>query len=509
MVTRDTTLPAGRYEFAGPVVVREAVLRLEAGAHLVFQGSHALLVETGGSLLALGDSLHPVVLEGDSWQGIRLSATEAGSHLAFCEIRGAGMPAALLLYSTGKTTVTHTWIHGNAGFGVYLNAGARFQAFRFNRLEDNGWYPVLCQDLEALQNLDSTNLLGNGGRVGVWIDRSVRVQHPITLRPGPQNPVHLDGDLEITDTLDLARGHLRLRGQIRVLAGGVFRVRQVLLEPLGASWPGVWVDGGNLDWREVTLEAAGTPAYAAVRVQPGSGPVKWVEGTVASPPGTGVDLGVVPDSVWEVAVSGAGAVPVILRHARILAAPLRFSLSDNPSPWIRVNSARVTASDTWRSPGAPVVFTGNLSLVSEDGTPTFLYLLPGLELRFYDYAGLWVGFNGPAGLVAQGVRFTARDLADPAWRSLRFGPETVAGTRLDSCILEYGGDVRTQPDSGIVVITDTQVPVLEGNLIRYSHTYGVYLRGGADTPAYRQEILSRNTFEANALGDLGPSLRKP
>ncbi len=509
MVDRDTTLPVGVYELTGPLVVRGAALTLQAGTHLVFRGAHALLVESGGSLLALGDSLNPVVLEGDTWQGVRFSASEAGSHLSYCEIRGAGLPAALLVYSSGKSTVEHTRIHENLGFGVFLARGARFQTFRFNRLEQNAWYPVLCQDLQALVGMDSTNRFLGDPRSGIWVDGPVTVQAPVHLALGPQTPLHLDGGLTVSDSLVLERMDLRVRGAIQVDEGGWLRLHQVVFHPLQSSWEGIRVIGGAALWHTVSLYQAGTPGEAAVRVYPTCSRFRWVEGEIVEPVGFGLDLGREPDSLWDITVRQAGEVPVILRNPGILSAPLRLHLEENPSPWIKITSGNVPESDTWRPPGAPVVFTGNVLLRSEGTSPTLLYLQPGLELRFYSYAGVLVGFHGPAGLVARGVRFTGRNLDDPRWRSLRFGPETVEGTRLDSCVLEYGGDVRTQPDSGIVVMTDTQVPVLEGNLIRKSHTYGVYLRGTANSPAYRQQILNQNQFEDNALGAIGPEGARP
>ncbi len=504
MVDRDTVLTAGTYAVDRPLVVREAVLTLEPGTHLVFSQGMGLLVERGGGLLALGDSLNPVILEGDTWTGIQLTAQEAGSRLSYCVIRGAGMPAALQVYSSGRSALVHSEIRQNAGFGVFLARNARLQEFHHNRIQENGWYPVLCQDLESLENMDSTNLLGQGDRSGIWVDQSVEVRRPQRFRLGFQNPLHIDGDLWIRDTLRLENTVLRVQGQVGVAAGGVFWARQVRLEPLQEHWGGVDVAGGILRWRQVVLLYAGSLAQAAVRVRHGSPGLLWCGGTIVEPGGSGLDLATPPDSLWEVQVLHAGAVPVVLRNARILASPLRLDLTQNPSPWIKVTSATVTESDTWRSPGAPVVFTGNVVLSASSGTPVELYLLPGLELRFYEYAGFLVGSQGPARLVARGVRFTSRDLEDPKWRSLRFGPETLEGTRLDSCVLEYGGHVYTQADSGIVVITDTQAPVLRGNVFRYSHTFGVYLRGSANEAAYRQEILQHNEFMDNALGDVGP-----
>jgi len=503
-VDRDTTLSAGTYLLNRPLVVRGAALTLEAGVHLVFQGTYGVVVEEGGSLQALGDSLRPVVLEGEGWQGVRLTAHEAGSRLVFCRIQGAALPAALQVYSAGRSEVVHCQIGQNAGFGVFLARGAWLQRFQGNDLTGNQWYPVLCQDLGGLQGMDSTNSLANGERSGVWVDGDVEVRTPHHLHLGTWNPLHIAGDLRVADTLSLEDMVLRLLGGITVSTGGVFRARAVQLEPLQETWQGVAVEGGSLVWHQVVLQRAGTPARAALWVGHGSGRVLWSEGAVVAPPGSGLDLAEPPESLWNVRVAQAGAVPVILRNAHLLAAPLNLHLQENPSPWIKVTSAQVQTPDTWRPPGAPVVFTGNVVLRPSGGEPVELVLLPGLELRFYEYAGVLVGQQGPARLVARGVRFTGRDPVDPRWRSLRFGPETLEGTRLDSCVLEYGGQVYTQADSGIVVISDTRVPVLQNNLIQYSHTYGVYLRGSANDAAYRQDLLNQNTFLGNTLGDVGP-----
>jgi hypothetical protein len=130
----------------------------------------------------------------------------------------------------------------------------------------------------------------------------------------------------------------------------------------------------------------------------------------------------------------------------------------------------------------PVLVTGSLEL---DGAN--LSLTKG-SFFFDDDAGLRLA-NGA--LYANAVSFLHVDALSGGWKGLSL-EEGTEDSVVQACEFGYGG---SKTSANLVLWSDATV---RGSLFHDSPGYGILVAGSADP------ILEDNSFENNAMGDIGP-----
>ena len=166
-------------------------------------------------------------------------------------------------------------------------------------------------------------------------------------------------------------------------------------------------------------------------------------------------------------------------------------------------SGHITEDTTWTLAGSPYIVTGDIT-VRHSGCdvsqPATLTIEPGVEVRFSQGSGLfvgaWIGDCGyhygaldAQGTVGQPVVFTS-DAPTPApgdWKGIVFQLQTIdESTILSHCIVEYGGHTE-----GANIRFNSSSPTVNSTIIRHSSKNGIYLH-------YASPIVTNNTITDNA-----------
>jgi hypothetical protein len=109
---------------------------------------------------------------------------------------------------------------------------------------------------------------------------------------------------------------------------------------------------------------------------------------------------------------------------------------------VEVRHGQVTESAKWQSPGAPLLFTGNVAIDGKNVRASVELVAP-LELRFAEGTELSVGYSQPGGLVAvaaadKPIVFTSGGGQEPgAWKGVHVYSNGEA--RLDGVTVSFGG----------------------------------------------------------------------
>jgi parallel beta-helix repeat protein len=181
------------------------------------------------------------------------------------------------------------------------------------------------------------------------------------------------------------------------------------------------------------------------------------------------------------------------------------TFTNNTRQGIEVRSDNVITSCTWTNPGIPYVINGDV-VVYADSPGCMLNLDPGVILKFADsYSELDIAgssLNQVGGLNATGVIFTSIKDDDVGgdtyadgtatrpssgdWWNIYFDDYTIASTKLDKCIIRYGG----YSNSGMLYV-DGCAPTFSYCTINDSDEHGIY----GDSKGY--PTVSNCRFENN------------
>ncbi|MFB3897370.1 MAG: right-handed parallel beta-helix repeat-containing protein [bacterium] len=169
------------------------------------------------------------------------------------------------------------------------------------------------------------------------------------------------------------------------------------------------------------------------------------------------------------------------------------TFSNNIRQGIEVKSDIVHTSCSWTNQSVPYVIDANFSIYTT-GNGCVLTLNPGLVLKFaqtygeIDIAGSVTTHRG--GLIATGVTFTS--IHDDAvggdtygdgttttpsyndWRYLNFDRYTISSTKLDKCMIRYGGSGT----GGMIYLTACS-PTFSVCSINYSGEHGIFCASNA------------------------------
>ncbi len=160
---------------------------------------------------------------------------------------------------------------------------------------------------------------------------------------------------------------------------------------------------------------------------------------------------------------------------------------------------QITAS--WLYHGTPYIFNQDVKIGSSAATE--LTIAPGNELLFNSGTAFYIGAGGlDARLIAQGtsdkpIIFSSLQSTPAAgdWEGIYFGANTLAESKMDTCMVAYGGQNDSQANITIDGVVDGE-PLIQSCTITHSSTNGIYKKNGANP------TLNNNTFSDNALDDV-------
>jgi len=173
-------------------------------------------------------------------------------------------------------------------------------------------------------------------------------------------------------------------------------------------------------------------------------------------------------------------------------------------PGIFVKGDDMEQSDvTWLKHNVPYILDGNHYIESSAGAN--LTIESGTTVKFTESAAMYVGYHtGTFGnLIAIGeagneILFTsgaASGFEAPGdWDGLWFYDGTGSGTKLDRCIISYGGGYSANSGNLNIRNETAGIPVISNCQIKYSSAWGIYLGNNANPQ------LTDNTFTGNATG---------
>ena len=171
-------------------------------------------------------------------------------------------------------------------------------------------------------------------------------------------------------------------------------------------------------------------------------------------------------------------------------------------------SGDITQNTTWLKANSPYIVTDDITIRhstwSESGSAfTTLTINPGVEVRFEQGTGLYVGKDIPnnswdfwgalsaVGTETEPIIFTS-NAASPApgdWQGIHFRTWTVdAQSRLEHCVVEFGGLTNNSN-----IYLDGANPAILSNTIQYSSGHGIYLYNASPTIS-SNHILSNNSY---------------
>ena len=145
--------------------------------------------------------------------------------------------------------------------------------------------------------------------------------------------------------------------------------------------------------------------------------------------------------------------------------------------------------------GAPYIVTSNICLDAPE-----LVMHDRVEFRFEPQGGLEFACEETTKLTATGVTFTstATSKAQGQWLGLLCNSRLSPSSVFDHCTIEAGGR-RTPNAAGITIDGVKNLTVTNCNINR-NKGYGILLLGKA---SIKNQGASSNSFEGNALGDIG------
>ncbi len=154
--------------------VVSANLIIESGTLIELEDSASLLIDTTGTLQALGTPEEPIIIRGDfrstgHWRGIFVRSSASNNKLQHVRIQQAGGASiagetargALVLLGEGHLAVNSTKIEGSASYGINVASSmADLSEFNENILTKN-MIPLRLHTTQANSLSPSSNLQGN------------------------------------------------------------------------------------------------------------------------------------------------------------------------------------------------------------------------------------------------------------------------------------------------------------------------------------------------------------
>jgi hypothetical protein len=525
IITSDQTwYAAGSPHVVSGVLDVEAQLTIQPGAIIAFDTGARLRIgrQLPGALVAQGESSLITFTSNDSnpnpgdWAGIEFGPlAEIGKCvLDNCLIEYGGRETANVVSESGQVRMTNCIIRRSANYGVYAGP-LGLLSFNGNIATENGYSGLGITAMGVATIGTGNRLSGNGFDVIEIVDGLIALS---TRWPAFDVPYEIDQDLVITDG-DWVPTQLTIEPGVEVMIGGeasIITEQFGMIVADGAGGPIRFSgdDGGSgivinslrncppSVFHNCTFDNLG--GLAALQVE--GGQVDICNTTITNQGGYGITLSAngsfaafndntITGCAWEALVIDAQYVPTIGTGNRLTG-------NNGGNDVIYVNCANeVSASGTWPNCGVPYQVLDDIVIEEQSEGVPVVTLAPGVTLEL-EGAGIYVGTaDGPGGLVADGTNGRITFSGSPSgptsggWYSIIFsnnngGVQSV----LRNCLIEGGGHTMGN------IVCDSLAPIIEGNEISHSATYGLMLFGdslNSDT------LRVHNWFHDNALGDIG------
>ena len=526
-INANETWQEGLHLVFGFVTVRNATVTIMPGAVVFFSEGANLEVGTDtdvttATLIANGTSLKPILFTADSdaptagfWDHIIFGDGDSGnSVLRHCTVEYGGgdgsLDAILKVYGTEVTIENSTFRH-SAMYGLSVESTGSFKSFTNNTVSD-------CANASMYISPAQVHTIGLSNTFSGYVSI-------------------MSGSVSASNA---AWKKLNVHYRMGVVYVGSEQGTTLTLEPgtifQFSSWISLHV--GTSATSKATLIANGTASqpitFTSADVLPSAGDwesIKFGAGTnpLTSLKYCNIEYGGLSDGWVDPGVLVIKDCSIIIENTRI---------ADVPAQAITMNGAASFGSfinNTIEVPGqdgvvihanwAHTLGTGNTfdaarGIVVKGGvlshpSVTWLkqpvpYIIEDRHLEIYSDAGsmltiepgttiktsgniIWVGAYGKGGLVANGTAaepiIFSSSRATPQkgdWNGIRFTSQTLAGSLLNHCVVEYAGYYS---DAGVTV-SYTDLPSITNSTIRYSASYGIELEMSNPT-------MSNNTFVGN------------
>ena len=458
--------PAGSvHTLSCDVDVQQGTLTLMEGVELRVVDGAALTVGLDGLAAlrvdgAAGAPVHIGAAGGGgrgAWEGLRLGPGAAGSALRHLRIAGGGARRGGLRLEDVEVELLDVEVSGAAGCALELvGAAALAPGSGGLRLRDSG--APACAPVGAAGTLPGGDSDYSGNDVDQVVVEGEVVSAPATWAAlnvpyAPTDDLRVEGP---------AAPALTLEAGVRLWFG-----RGAALH-VGRGGPGSLTAAGSAG---APVELGGAEGWGGLRLHPAAAESSLQHVIIdgADEAGLEVDGAVVDLQRVELRDNGG---PGLLLHPgaalsphslglRLLgnALPLRVAPEqvegllglelvavDNDAQVIEIaGSERLDRTARWLDLGLPYRLAGDLRVDGADGAPAVLTLGPGVRLQVGPRAGIFVGDDGPAGLIAEGTAGRWVELgpsgeaAPGAWGGLRIGDHATEGASLRSFSLRWAG----------------------------------------------------------------------
>ena len=476
------------YNVAGNTYVEGAVT-VEAGAEFHAGQSNRIIVQSGGSLKAVGTTSDSIRFRGEQtsagyWDGIDVHTVSSENQLTYASVAHGGDDGYGNVYvrNSGSVAVTNSRIDSSSTAGVVAESGGEISSFAENDFADNagGALDIPVQQLGAL---DSLSVYG-GGTTGHFIEVDGTLTSAQTW-PKTDVAIRLTGNVFVEAAVTVQHGAWFQAGQANrlvVQSGGSLNAVGTAADPITFEgmedspgyWDGIDIQTVSSDNELTYAEVAngGADGYSNVYVR-NSGQVTLTNSTFRNASGDGVIVesgGVLAShSSNSYSNNGGAALQVPAEQVGALDAASVYA-GGNAEEFIAVDGGTATSAQTWPSTDAPLRFDANTYVEAA------VTIAAGADLRFGQSNRLIVqGTNGE--LTAQGtstdkITFLGLQQSKGYWDGIDL--HTANANVFDHTEIGYGGDdgyaniyVR---DSGAVTVSNSE--------IHNSAGFGIEVTGG-------------------------------
>ncbi|HEY0656295.1 MAG TPA: PKD domain-containing protein [Chryseosolibacter sp.] len=519
-------------------IMAGVTLTIEPGVTIKLKKNAGIyVVDTGAGIIAEGTADKPILFTSSEtvpqvgdWVGIHFTTNGIGaSRMKYCTFEYGGSQAftsekvGMMEVTYGKTvSVDNCTFRKSKHYAVLIDSYAEFASFTNNTISEAGDYAIFA----GTQNLHSIGAGNTINNKGIWIEGAWFNGDATWLKQ--TCPYYTDGfnvgnaagmtltispgvEIKFINTwssLDVGgsgtKGKLIAQGN----ASQKIKLTSDNTTPAPGDWNGFHFYPGTMGLSivdHVIVEYAGgdDTNYAAMHVTTNS--VSMTNSEIRNVQGMGIHLDTetfrrfsafsdntitVPNTAYAMkmtsgALNGLGEGNVLTGKAIYF---LAASLPNIPQV-------------IWRNMGVPYIVDGKLYFGSATIADYTVIIEPGTTLKFKPNSWFVVGNSDPVlfkaiGTATKPITFTsASDTPTPgSWDGLEFYSRIKAGTTLEYCTIEYGGNryanvsINNTATAGLLTISNCK--------ITNSSRYGFYswMSPGAVT-------LTNNTFANNAMGD--------
>lgn len=505
------------------VLVQNATLTIEPGSVIKFQPGTSLKIQSGGKLVAKGsasDSIFFTNTKADSpWAQLEFETKSAGAQLNYCVIENGGSDSldAMVVFGSGQISCSHSTIRGSQSNGLKILKSADLLEFKNNKIRENLLAPVLAPASQITHLGAENSFTGNGIdgiRVieGGEIAKSTRwkaldvpyrfavnfkiQEFELTLAPGVK--IHFEALTRLTVGY---KGGLLAAGA----ADSVIEFSGTESQP--GFWQGIYLAEGNLatkirfahclfsDGGSTPFQYAdGVPLNATVFGAGGEPEFSNCRFENSSGYGVIFTQNCQPSDFSQNTISRNHG-PALRICPEALSALQENRIYDNSENIIEITAGNLTRATTIRHNQVPFRLLGEINIYYETVT-----IEPGTAFELNSSAALAVAAGGA--LVADGIArgsaitFSGIVKQPGAWRFIYFGRDSnAAASRLNHCVLEYGGGDLRWP---AMIYLEGVSPQITNCQIAFSRHWGIFKSNNA------APNLMNTIFFGNYDGDVWP-----